>query len=667
MATILVSNSDQLVAAVAKAVGGDTIALASGTYAAVGFQDLKFSVPLTIMSADPSGKAVLTGLALTNSSGVLIKDVVMADQSASTLYDFQVKSSSNISFDHVLIRGEAGEAGYTAAPFMVRDSTNVSITNSEITHSRYGISLLDNNGVTISQNYFHDLRTDGVRGGGNSNVSISGNYFTNFYPAAGDHPDAIQFWTTNTSASASNISVTDNVIVRGSGTAMQGVFIRDESNALPYQNVLVKGNLVVGGMYNSIYVNNADNLSVVNNTVTGNADMAAWIRVNGATVLSGNVAQTYIVDGVNKLPTGNALTLAASDGGAALSSAWLAAHPELSAYMSTSPLFASLFALANVATGTPDPAAPSEPSAPVVSPAAPAAPAAAPETTINGTSGNDTLKAANVGDSVLNGGGGNDRFFGGVGETDMKGGAGNDTFYVNSSRDHVVELAGGGDDTVIATVNYRLTDNVESLRFGAEGLTGYGNALDNRMVGSAGADAMYGEGGNDALMGLNGDDILDGGAGADSLSGGLGSDKLYGGDGNDFLKGDEGNDWLYGGAGNDSLESGSGNDVMSGGSGADMFNFRASDLRGYDKIMDFSSAAGDKIGLSLIDANVLTTKDDPFKFIGTGSFTKHAGELRYSVTDAGALIQGDTNGDGVADLSILLANVTKLAHTDFTL
>jgi Ca2+-binding RTX toxin-like protein len=643
MTKFVVASSQELSTASLQAKAGDVIALASGTYGPIGFLNANFAAPVTITSLDPSARAVLTGLDLTSSSGFVIKNVVMEDKDASTRWDFQVKESSNVTFDSVLIRGQAGDVGYDSAPFMVRNSANITITNSEVTHARYGINLLDNYDVTVSRNYFHDLRTDGLRAGANSNIKISENYFTDFHPAAGNHPDAIQFWTTNTDASASNITITDNVILRGDGAAVQGIFVRDESNVLPYRNLVIDGNLVVGGMYNSIYANNASGLTVTNNTVAGFADTAGWIRVNDANVLSGNSAQTFIVNGINKVPAGNALLLPVDDGGNSLTSNWLAAHPDAALALERNPdLAASLNSLGGGST------------APRI-------------TTITGTSGNDSLTAAVVGDSILNALGGNDRLAGGVGETDMKGGIGNDTYYVKSSRDHVVELAGGGDDTVHMTINYRLTDYVESLRFAAEGLTGYGNALGNRVVGSAGADTMYGEGGNDSLQGSGGGDNLDGGAGADTLAGGVGSDKLYGRDGNDLLKGEEGQDWLYGGAGADRLEGGSGNDVFYGGTGADTFNFRASELRGYDKIMDFSSAEGDRIGLSLIDANVFTTKDDPFKFIGTGSFTKHAGELRYSVTDAGALIQGDTNGDGVADLSILLANVTKLAHTDFTL
>ncbi|PND70702.1 calcium-binding protein, partial [Escherichia coli] len=68
--------------------------------------------------------------------------------------------------------------------------------------------MLDSVGVTVRGNYFHDLRSDGVRGGGVSDIVVSDNLFTNFRPAFGDHPDAIQFWTLNQPNSASAITIT---------------------------------------------------------------------------------------------------------------------------------------------------------------------------------------------------------------------------------------------------------------------------------------------------------------------------------------------------------------------------------------------------------------------------------------------------------------------------
>src|SRR3546814_8411255 len=89
----------------------------------------------------------------------------------------------------------------------------------------------------LSGNSFHTMRSDGVRGGGTNDVVISNNYFTDFHPVGADHPDAIQLWTTNTTESARNISITGNVFERGDGDIIQGIFLRDQSGGkLPYRS-----------------------------------------------------------------------------------------------------------------------------------------------------------------------------------------------------------------------------------------------------------------------------------------------------------------------------------------------------------------------------------------------------------------------------------------------
>ncbi|ODP36470.1 right-handed parallel beta-helix repeat-containing protein [Sphingomonas turrisvirgatae] len=648
MATIIVSTAAQLMAAAAKVRPGDTIALEGGSYTNINLRNMDFH-GVTITSVDPSKPAELTGLKAINVSGLTFTNLTFADKTPATAYDFEIKNSKDIAFDHVVIKGADGASGYDSNPFMVRSSENVSITNSEITHLRYGINMLDNTGVVVKGNYFHDIRADGIHGGGLSNIDISSNLFTNFRPQPGDHADAIQFWTANQTTSASNISVTNNVVLRGDGGPIQGIFMGDEVDTLPYKNVLISGNLIVGGLFNGIYVERADGLTVTNNSVVGYTDQASWIRVNDATVLDGNVAQVYILDGVTQAvsPKNNAITLPVYDGGSALANTWLDAHPEAQALLKGSAVLKGVYAdLAQLASAPPPPV---------------------PVTTVQGTDGVDRLKAVAVGDSVLIGGNGNDSLTGGAGHTRMEGGKGDDVYYVNSDRDTVIERAGEGNDTVYTTIDYRLVDNVETLRLAATNLTVHGNDLDNRIVGSDGVDHIHGGAGNDNLMGQGGNDFLYGGDGDDTLNGGSGDDWLEGGVGADMLQGGEGDDWLFGGDGDDTLEGGVGNDVMSGGAGKDMFLFRPTDLGGYDKITDFSTAQGDRIGLSLIDAVAGTAANEAFKFVGTAGFSKTAGELHYVVKDGGVLVEGDVNGDGVADLSIFLQGVSSVTAKDFIL
>jgi len=150
-----------------------------------------------------------------------------------------------------------------------------------------------------------------------------------------------------------------------------------------------------------------------------------------------------------------------------------------------------------------------------------------------GTDGNDLL-AGDVAANRLTGGGGNDTLrgavgndtlSGGTGEDSMSGGAGDDSYYVDNVKDVAAESAGQGTDTVYSTMSWALGAQLEILRLaGSAGLTGIGNALDNRLYGNGGANLLQGLSGNDGLSGGTGSDTLEGGSGNDTLTGGAGAD-----------------------------------------------------------------------------------------------------------------------------------------------
>jgi trimeric autotransporter adhesin len=124
---------------------------------------------------------------------------------------------------------------------------------------------------------------------------------------------------------------------------------------------------------------------------------------------------------------------------------------------------------------------------------------------LNGGEGFDDLKGGD-GDDILRGDSGADT---------LTGGDGNDEYFVKDPGYIVVEAANEGSDRVVAEVNFTLSANVGNLTLTADGLTGTGNAPDNRITGAAGAET---------LNGGDGKDILNGGAGADTMVGGLGDD-----------------------------------------------------------------------------------------------------------------------------------------------
>lgn len=248
--------------------------------------------------------------------------------------------------------------------------------------------------------------------------------------------------------------------------------------------------------------------------------------------------------------------------------------------------------------------------------------------TFTGNALNNRISGSAGGD-FLYGGAGNDQLDGKAGVDMMYGGAGNDSYRVDSTGDRTLEAAGEGTDSVIASMNWTLDQNVENLFFENtaalpnKGFTGYGNELANKIVGADGSDELHGFGGDDILDGGNGWDFLFGGAGNDTYvldgdwdwitekagegidtvrtnladivlqenvenlsffvtfsngqlqgpanfigRGNAGNNQITGWELNDTLYGNDGNDTLEGLGGADTLDGGNGNDWLDGGTGA---------------------------------------------------------------------------------------------------
>lgn len=171
--------------------------------------------------------------------------------------------------------------------------------------------------------------------------------------------------------------------------------------------------------------------------------------------------------------------------------------------------------------------------------------------------------------------------------------------------------------------------------------------------------------GNDTVIGTTGTDRIFGDEGHDRLSGGDGNDTLGGGDGNDVLIGGAGNDVLSGGNGRDQLIGGRGADTLSGGALADLFVWSSvtdSTPAFSDLVTDFQSGS-DVIDLSRMDANSGAAGNQAFRFIGGAAFSGAAGDLRY----AGGQLQGDWDGDGLAELVIRFSGAPTLVAGDIRL
>ena len=309
-----------------------------------------------------------------------------------------------------------------------------------------------------------------------------------------------------------------------------------------------------------------------------------------------------------------------------------------------------------------------------------------------GGSGNDTING-NGANNVLDGRGGTNQLFGNGGndsflvstptlfESSVDGGLGTDTLSVtgNVSFSNGFQGASGGTLASIEVVVLNAGANLVLRGAQIDGL-----ALDTQFSGSGTVtvdlqtNVALGVGQfSGSAFGFAGGSsvqfVVNGTADTDVFKGANTASTINGGDGGDQIRGSSAVDTIFGGDGNDKISGVLGADIITGGAGADRFRYGSiadSGLgAGADRIMDFVSGL-DTISLAAIDADPIAPGKQGLTYIGTAALANTgSGQLRYSTSGGDILVEADFNGDGVADMHIVLVGLGggALTSADFLL
>jgi hypothetical protein len=312
----------------------------ANTYPAAYLRKFAFDPPVTIKGAPG---AVLQGVTVQNSSGIAFSGVEVCPGGVTVQ-----SGCPRITLDTCKVHGAAkpGDGGgitFNGSP--TAGCPNGAVTNCEIYYVGTGLQVLFSDHFLIANNHIHDITGDTFKSNGSSFVTVDGNTLGPVFTAAGDHPDYIQFFTSNQTKPTTDLTITNNVGARGAGGICQGIFLGDEAS-VGYQRVKITGNSMIGTMYRGLSVSNGTDVLIDSNTVAGFPDMTSAIFVDGNA--SGVTVTNNISTGIN-LPadpksytaSGNKTLAVPIDGGAALLAA-LKAPPVVTPPPAVNPLQAQL-------------------------------------------------------------------------------------------------------------------------------------------------------------------------------------------------------------------------------------------------------------------------------------------------------------------------------------
>ncbi len=271
-----VASAHELELAVRAARPGTRIILADGDYQPVRISNLNAAGnPVTITAENPL-KARMSGMNITNSDGLIIDGLHFRATGPAVL--FFNTGARNMLLVNSLISG----VNHNRNPWddegrgvRILGAERITIAHNLFEDLKVALTMRESEGVRVHRNSFQWLR-EGINIARSKNGALTANYLTEFHPnyAKGEHPDAIQFWVAREPEGSHNFLIARNVMIFGENRAVQGIFIRSETERreipqIRHSNFLIEHNIYYGSSAHGITANSVEGVRINNNVVVG--------------------------------------------------------------------------------------------------------------------------------------------------------------------------------------------------------------------------------------------------------------------------------------------------------------------------------------------------------------------------------------------------------------
>ncbi|WP_448582610.1 hypothetical protein [Thermaurantiacus sp.] len=297
---VTVSTAAELLAAARAAAPGDVILLAPGHYGAANLSGIVKSGNGIIIRPATSTRPQFTALNLTNAQGLTLVNLNVVGSASPVV---NLSGASDIRLAGLLVSGSPNNNPWDDANtgLWIRSASRISVASCRFQDLRLGLYVQRAAGVIIAESTFQYVR-EGINACASERLLLRRCRFQHFLPnyAAGEHPDAIQFWMSGETEGMRDVVVAENFMPLGDKRPVQGVFLTEGylppelKGTMFHEHLEVRDNIYYGSSSHGITCGFGKNVLIWKNTILASPHADINAIVNDPTGRTGSGFQPQL-------------------------------------------------------------------------------------------------------------------------------------------------------------------------------------------------------------------------------------------------------------------------------------------------------------------------------------------------------------------------------------